>query len=50
MSIPADITNVRAAYKREQDTVFALHRLRAGVPEPAAQGAGGAGGESTDDD
>lgn len=35
MPIPADISEVRTRYKREQQTVFAIHRLRTGVPDPA---------------
>lgn len=34
MAIPADISEVRTRMRREQATVFAKHRERAGVPEP----------------
>ena len=34
MAIPADISEVRARMKREQRTVFSIHRWLTGISDP----------------
>jgi len=45
MPIPADISELRTRFKREQDTTAAQFRERAGVAEPEVQDEGSTDGE-----